>query len=336
VEQGYTVFVMSWVNPDERHRDMGFDGYVRDGVFAALDAVEQASGESRINALGYCIGGTLLAIALAHMAATGDRRVNAATFLAAQVDFEEAGDLRAFTGPRQLAVLEPEVMRRGYLDGEQMASAFNLLRANDLIWHYVINNYLLGKSPPPFELLYWNADSTRLPARMLIEYLRSMYQENRLATAGAFEVLGTPIDLARITIPTFIQATREDHISPARSVWKCMQRFSGSKRFVLAGSGHIAGVVNPPRAGRYQHWTNDARKTYDSLDAWLADAKESPGSWWPTWQRWLARRSGARVRPRVPGEGALRALEPAPGSYVKVRCRADQGNRSRPDQEGTP
>ena len=322
VAQGYTVFMVSWVNPDERHRERGFDDYLRDGVLAALDAVERATGEGEVNAIGYCIGGTLLAIALAWLGARGETRVRSATFFAAQVDFVDGGELRVFTDPATLKLIEGEVERRGFLDGASMAAAFNLLRSNDLVWHYAVESYLLGKTPRAFDLLYWNADSTRFPARLLFEYLRGMYQENRLAEPGALEVLGQPIDLADVRIPVYLQASRQDHIAPAASVYKAMNLFSGPRRFVLAGSGHIAGVINPPDREKYQHWINPGRRRPRSLDEWLRGAEEHPGSWWPDWHRWMARRCGRRVPARVPGEGGLAPIEPAPGSYVRVRCDA--------------
>ena len=320
VEQGYTVFMVSWVNPDERHRDRGFDDYFRDGILAALDAIEQATGETEVNAIGYCIGGTLLAMALAWLGARGAGRIHAATFLAAQVDFEEGGELRVFTDPATLKLIEGEVKRCGYLDGTSMAAAFNLLRANDLVWHFAVESYLKGRSPRAFDLLFWNADSTRFPARLLFDYLEGLYQENRLATAGGFELLGQPLDLADVRIPVYIQAARQDHIAPAPSVYRAMNRFTGSRRFVLAGSGHIAGVVNPPHKGKYQHWIHPGRRRHASLEEWLAGAEERPGSWWPDWHRWMSRRAGRRVAARMPGAAALPPIEPAPGSYVRVRC----------------
>lgn len=318
VARGYTVFAVSWVNPDERHRECGFDDYLQDGVLAALDAVERATGEREAAAVGYCIGGTLLAMALAWAAAQGDRRIVAATFLAAQVDFEDAGDLRVFAAPEALRLIEAEVDRKGYLDGAAMAAAFNMLRANDLVWHFAINNYLMGRRPRPFDLLYWNADSTRFPARMLFEYLRGMYQENRLAE-GRFEALGRKLDLAGIAVPVYVQASLHDHIAPCGSVFKAMSLFGGPKRFMLAGSGHIAGVVNPPESGKYRYWVNPRRKRYRDLAAWQAEAQERPGSWWPDWHRWMSRRAGARVPARRPGDGELTPIEKAPGSYVRVR-----------------
>ena len=320
VARGYTVFMVSWVNPDERHRDCGFDDYLRQGILAALDAVERATGEAEVNAIGYCIGGTLLAIALAWLGARGETRIRAATFFAAQVDFADGGELRVFTDPSTLKLVEGEVERLGFLDGGSMAAAFNLLRSNDLVWKYAVDSYLMGKAPRAFDLLYWNADSTRFPARLLFDYLRGMYQENRLATPGAFEALGRPIDLADVRVPVYLQASRLDHIAPAASVYKAMNRFSGPRRFVLAGSGHIAGVVNPPEKEKYQHWINPGRRRHGSLDEWLRGAEEHPGSWWPDWHRWMSRRAGRRVAARVPGDGGLAPIEPAPGSYVRVRC----------------
>ncbi|MFQ5954466.1 MAG: PHA/PHB synthase family protein [Kiloniellales bacterium] len=319
VDQGYTTFVVSWVNPDAGHADKGFDDYMSDGVLAALDAIERATGRRDSTVIGYCIGGTLLAATLAYMAATGDKRIKAATLLAAQVEFAEAGELRVFTDEAQIAAIEKQVSAKGYLDGASMAWTFNMLRANDLIWSFVINNYLLGRDPPAFDLLFWNADSTRLPARMLIEYLRTMYVKNLLVEPGGLELRGRPIDLRQVKTPVFIQASREDHIAPCRSVYKAMNIFGGPKRFVLAGSGHIAGVINPPAKQKYQHWINARRKRYADIDAWLGDATEQPGSWWPYWHQWNAAKSGAMVRARKPGDGKLPPIEDAPGSYVKVK-----------------
>ena len=319
VDRGYTVFVVSWVNPDESHAALSFDDYLRDGILAALDAIERATGERRTTAIGYCIGGTLLAAALAYMDAVGDERIGAATFFAAQVDFEDAGELRIFTDEAHTDALEAKVREKGYLDAADMAGTFNALRANDLIWHFVINNYLLGKEPPAFDLLYWNADSTHFPAQLFIDYLRNMYQRNNLARPGEFELLGEKIDLGRIGIPTYIQASKEDHIAPAGSVFKLTRLFGGKKRFVLAGSGHIAGVINPPEKKKYQHWLVEGDAVYNDFESWFADAAERPGSWWPDWHRWLSRRSGKKVPARKPGEGELGVIEPAPGSYVKRR-----------------
>jgi len=319
LDSGYSVFLISWVNPDARLKDKGFDDYMTEGPLAALDAIEQATAAREVTAIGYCIGGTLLAATLAWMAAKGDHRIKAATFFAAQVDFTDAGELRVFTDEAQVKMLEDQVKRDGYLDGAAMAWTFNMLRANDLIWSFVINNYLMGRDPPAFDLLYWNADSTRMPARMMLEYLRKMYQQNLLAKPGGMDVNGVPIDLHRIEVPVFFQATREDHIAPFRSVYKAMNIFGGPKTFALAGSGHIAGIINPPHKNKYQHWINESDKAYPDADAWLAEATERAGSWWPYWHDWNRRRSGKKVKARVPGSGKLKPIEDAPGSYVRVK-----------------
>ncbi len=318
-EQGYTVFLISWVNPDESMRDKALSDYMQEGILQAIDAVETATGEKEVNAIGYCIGGTLLSITLGYLAQKKIDRIKGATFLAAQIDFTEAGELRVFTDKQQIDLIEAQVERQGYLDGSAMAWIFNMLRPNDLIWSFVINNYLMGKQPQAFDLLYWNADSTRFPAKMIIEYLRNMYQENLLAQPGAYTVNGVPIDLSLVKTPSFFQATREDHIAPYSSVFKAMNIFSGPKTFALAGSGHIAGIVNHPSKEKYQFWQNNRRKKYANADAWLEDAKEVQGSWWPSWHRWNSKNSGPKVEARVPGSGGLSVLEPAPGSYVKVK-----------------
>lgn len=318
-EQGYTVFLISWVNPDERHRDKGLADYMKEGIFEALDAIEKATGEKDVNAIGYCIGGTLLAITLGYMAAKKDTRIKAATYLAAQIDFSEAGELRVFTDEDQLTSLSSQINEKGYLDGSAMAWTFNMLRSNDLIWSFVVNNYLLGKDPKPFDLLYWNADSTRMPAAMLLEYLRGMYQQNLLSKPGGLVIDGVPIDLSKVKTPSFFQATKEDHIAPYPSVFKAMNIFSGPNQFALAGSGHIAGIVNHPAREKYQFWTNSSRKKYETADEWLADATETAGSWWPAWHKWHVRKSGTLVKARKPGDGKLPIIEAAPGSYVLVK-----------------
>jgi len=318
-EQGYTVFVISWVNPDERLIGLAFEDYMKLGPLAALDAIERATGEKQVSAIGYCIGGTLMATTLAYMAARGDDRIAACTFFTAQVDFTEPGELGVFIDEDQLAGVEQVMSKKGYLEGAEMATTFNMLRANDLIWSFVVNNYLLGKDPFPFDLLFWNADATRMPAAMHSYYLRNMYQKNLLAKPGGLTVDNVPIDLRRITIPIYLQAGKEDHIAPAKSVYKATQIFAGPVRFMLAGSGHIAGVVNPPRNRKYQHWLNETARNPATLDEWRAGAQEFPGSWWPDWDKWLSEKSGPKVPARVPGAGGLPALEDAPGSYVKVR-----------------
>ena len=316
VDRGYTVFVVSWVNPGADMAETRFVDYMYDGIFAALDAIEQAVGEREVTALGYCIGGTLLAAAMAFMAAHDDDRIKAATMLVSQVDFSEPGELGIFIDEQQLDSLDKKMAERGYLDGSEMAGVFNMLRANDLIWSYVVNNYLLGKDPYPFNLLYWNQDSTRMPQAMHSFYLREMYLHNKLARPGGLVFDGVPIDLGRITAPIYLQSAREDHISPCPSVFKGKRFYGGPVRFMVAGSGHIAGVINPPSAGKYYYLTNEQEP--DDFETWMATARKRPGSWWNDWHNWLFRRSGRKVPARVPGEGGLKALEPAPGSYVKI------------------
>jgi polyhydroxyalkanoate synthase len=316
-EQGHTVFVASWVNPDEHLAQKGFDDYMREGVYAALDAIEKATGERGINAIGYCLGGTLLATTLAHMAARGDDRVKSATYFVTMTDFAEAGELGVFIDEEQLKSLEERMGRRGFLEGAEMATTFNMLRANDLIWSFVVNNYLLGQEPFPFDLLYWNDDSTRMPARMHSFYLRRMYQQNDLVKPGELELLGERIDLRRITVPSYLISTREDHIAPWQSTYRATQIYRGPVRFVLAASGHIAGVVNPPESGKYSHWINESLPP--DPEEWFRGATELAGSWWPDWHRWISAQDAERVPARVPGQGgALKAIEDAPGSYVKV------------------
>lgn len=318
-EQGYTVFVVSWVNPDERLAGLVFEDYMKKGPLAALDAIEKATGQRKASAIGYCIGGTLMATTLAYMAAHNDDRIAACTFFTAQVDFTEPGELGVFIDEDQLAGIEQMMGKKGYLEGAEMATTFNMLRANDLIWSFVVNNYLMGKDPFPFDLLYWNADATRMPAALHSYYLRNMYQKNLLSQPGGLVVDNVPIDLRKVTIPVYLQAGKEDHIAPAKSVYKATQIFKGPVRFMLAGSGHIAGVVNPPRNKKYQHWLNETATNPPTLAEWQTGAKEFPGSWWHDWDKWLSALSGPKVPARVPGEGGLPAIEDAPGSYVKVR-----------------
>jgi polyhydroxyalkanoate synthase subunit PhaC len=315
-EQGHTVFVISWINPDRRLARKSFENYMREGVMEALDAIGKATGEQRINAVGYCVGGTLLAAGLAYMAEHGDARIASATLLTAQVDFTHAGDLKVFVDEEQIRSVEEDMERTGYLEGRRMATAFNLLRSNDLIWPYVVNNYLRGRDPFPFDLLYWNADSTRMPAANHSFYLRNCYLDNKLSK-GEMEIGGARLDLRKVTIPVYNMATREDHIAPARSVFLGSRFFGGPVRFVLAGSGHIAGVVNPPARNKYQFWAGP--KPTGDFEKWLARARERPGSWWTDWQAWLERQDKTRVPARVPGGGKLKPLEDAPGSYVKMK-----------------
>ncbi|HEY0291121.1 MAG TPA: class I poly(R)-hydroxyalkanoic acid synthase [Hansschlegelia sp.] len=317
VEQGLTVFCVSWVNPDERHATKSFDDYMRDGIMRAIDVASEICGTKQVDMAGYCVGGTLLSITMAYMAATGDDRIASATLLTAQVDFTHAGDLRVFVDEDQIAAVEARMAEAGYLEGGRMANAFNMLRSNDLIWPYVVNSYLKGRAPFPFDLLYWNSDATRMPAANHSFYLRRCYLKNDLAR-GKMEILGVTLNLKQVKTPIYSVATREDHIAPAKSVFLGSQLFGGPVRFVLAGSGHIAGVVNPPARMKYQHWTGEA-PTGD-LNDWIAAAEEKPGSWWPDWRAWLAAADATMVVARVPGAGPYPAIEDAPGSYVKMKA----------------
>jgi polyhydroxyalkanoate synthase len=316
VEQGHTVFVISWVNPDERLARKTFADYMREGPLAALDAMKAATGEREANVIGYCLGGTLLAATLAYMKAKGDDRFKSATYLVTMVDFAEAGELSVFIDEEQLAMLEDRMKERGYLKGSEMATTFNMLRANDLIWSFVVNNYLLGKDPFPFDLLYWNADSTRMPYAMHSFYLRNMYQENRLVVPGGIELDGVPIDVRQIETPSFLLSTREDHIAPWKSTYAATQLYKGPVKFTLSASGHIAGVVNPP-GSKYGHWQSD--KIAATPEKWLEGATSVNESWWPVWEKWVSKYSGGEVPARVPGDGKLKPIESAPGSYVRVK-----------------
>jgi polyhydroxyalkanoate synthase subunit PhaC len=318
VDQGITVFCISWVNPDAHLAKKSWEEYIQEGPLTALDAIRQATGEDKINAVGYCVGGTMLAAALAAMAARGDERIVSATMFAAQVDFTYAGDLKVFVDEEQVELVEQRMAERGYLEGKSMVTVFNMLRSNDLIWPYIINNYVRGKAPFPFDLLYWNSDATRLPAANHSFYLRNCYLTNRL-TKGGVTIGGTPIDLKAIKVPIYNLATREDHIAPAKSVLLGCKFFGGRVRYVLAGSGHIAGVINPPDKNKYQYWTG-RRPRSANLDGWLKKATEHPGSWWPDWLTWLKRHDPTEAPARVPGDGALTPIEDAPGSYVKVQA----------------
>ncbi len=317
VSQGHTVFMVSWVNPDEELSHAGFEDYMHKGVFAALDAIEAATGEAEVNAIGYCLGGTLMGCTLAWMAARGIERIRSATFFVCLLDFEEAGELSVFIDEEQLKALEDRMQEQGFLDGSDMAATFNMLRANDLIWSFVVNNYLMGNDPFPFDLLYWNSDATRMPARMHSFYLRNMYQQNLLATPGGITLDGEALDLRRIRVPAYFLSTREDHIAPWRSTYRGALLLSGERRFVLAASGHIAGVVNPPDGGKYNHWVNGTLP--DTAQEWLEGATELAGSWWGDWNRWITAKAPEHVAARVPGGGMLPVIEDAPGSYVRVK-----------------
>ena len=315
VSQGHTVFVISWVNPDERHAHAGWEEYIRDGLEFALDTVEDTTGAREVNMIGYCVGGTLLAAALALWAQTGEKRVKSVTFFTTQVDFTHAGDLKVFVDEDQIAALERAMQDKGYLEGTKMATAFNMLRSSDLIWPYMVNNYMRGREPMPFDLLYWNADSTRMSAANHSYYLRNCYMENNL-TGGRMMLAGHKVALRDVTIPVYNLASREDHIAPARSVFLGCSHFGGEVEFVMAGSGHIAGVVNPPSLGKYQFWTGG--KPEGSFEDWVAKATENPGSWWPHWHAWIEQQDDRKVAARKPG-GKRKPLGDAPGEYVLVK-----------------
>ena len=321
-EQGLTVFVISWVNPDARLAAKDFVDYMLEGPLAALDAIEQATGEREVNALGYCLGGTLLAATLAYMTAKKDKRIVSASFMTSLVDFRGSGELEVFLDEEQVASLERKMNERGYLEGSEMANTFNMLRSNDLIWSFVINNYLMGRDPFPFDLLHWNCDSTRMPAKMHSFYLRNMYLENKLKKPGGITLDGVPIDLSKVPQPTYFVSAIEDHIAPWKATYTGPHIFGGKSRFVLSGSGHIAGMINPPAAQKYGYWTND--KLPAKPDAWLKDARQHEGSWWPNWIDWLKPYLGPQVAARVvgkaDGKNRLKVIEPAPGSYARQRA----------------
>jgi len=318
VDQGHTVFVISWVNPDVKLAAKGFDDYMHEGPLAALDAIERATGERQANFIGYCLGGTLLGCVLAWLAARGEDRVRAATFFVALLDFAQPGELGVFIDEAQVQSLEKRMHKRGgYLEGAEMATTFNLLRANDLVWSFVINNYLMGKDPFPFDLLYWNSDATRMPAKMHSFYLRNMYMKNLLGVPGGIELSGVPIDLSKVRVPAYFVSTAEDHIAPWKTTYRGAKYLGGKVRFVLGGSGHIAGIVNPPAAAKYQYWTRDGMPA--TPEEWFEGAQATPGSWWPNWQAWMGAQNGNdKVPARVPGEG-LSVLGDAPGSYAMLR-----------------
>jgi polyhydroxyalkanoate synthase len=317
VDQGITVFVISWVNPDGRLAEKNFEEYMREGVITALDTIEAITGEKKTNAIGYCVGGTLLAITLAFLAAKKQNRVKSATLFTAQVDFTYAGDLMVFVDEERIRQLETHMKEQGYLEASRMANTFNMLRSNDLIWPYIVNNYMRGKKPLPFDILYWNSDATRMPAANHSFYLRNCYLDNKL-TKGEMEIAGTRLDLHNVKVPVYNLATREDHIAPARSVLYGSQYFGGPVKYVLAGSGHIAGVVNPPSKPKYQYWTGN-KPNGESVDAWMKTATEHRGSWWPDWLDWLKAQGATTVPARKIGGGKFRPIEDAPGSYVKVK-----------------
>jgi polyhydroxyalkanoate synthase subunit PhaC len=313
-DQGFTVLMVSWINPDSSLRDMSFEDYMMDGQITAISAAQKATGAPSFHVVGYCVSGTLLACTLSYL--TQSKTVDvikSATFFTAQVDFEDSGDLRVFVDDEQLKLIDDISKESGLLDASYMSTTFNLLRSNDLVWSYVVSNYLLGKDPFPFDLLYWNADSTRMPRAMHLYYLDTMYNQNKLIEPGAVTLGNVPIDLSKIKVPMYVQAGKEDHIAPAASAYKLTRHLKGPARYLLAGSGHIAGVVNPPSMHKYQYWTNDGK--HDGLESFIKGATEHAGSWWPDWVSWLAPQSGKKIAARVPDAG----IEAAPGRYVQAK-----------------
>ena len=329
-DQGFTVFLVSWVNPGPELKDKTFEDYMRQGAFAALDAIEETTGSKTVNTVGYCVGGSLLACTLAYLEETGEAdRINSATFFAAQTDFELAGDLLLFVDEEWIKEISRLMdAQGGVLDGRTMADTFNILRSNDLVWSFVVNNYLLGRQPQAFDLLYWNADQTRMPKALHLWYLDNMYKNNRLAK-GELEFGGVRLDLSKVKTPIYMQASKEDHIAPSASVYRAAKLWGGPVRYMMAGSGHIAGVVNHPDAKKYQHWINDDLP--DTHEAWFAAAEEHPGSWWPNWRDWLMEKSGGDVPARDPKAGKLKPIRKAPGRNVLVRSDAPS-----PDTKAKP
>ena len=321
VAQGHTVFVISWVNPDRSLAHKGFAEYMLEGPIAAMSAIERATGESQVNVVGYCLGGILIAAALAYLTARGDQRVKSATLLTTMVDFREAGEVCMFINEEALAELEKRIEAQGFLDGNAVYNTFRALRANDLIWSFFINNYLLGNSPGAFDLLFWNADSTNMPAAMHTFFMRNMYLNNLLREPGGITLAGVPIDVTTVTTPTYILSTMEDHIAPWRTTYHTTQLFRGPVKFVLGESGHIAGVINPPHREKYGYWVNHCDAAQP--DQWLRTATRQDGSWWPDWMRWMRRHLGAKVAARTPGDGQLAVIEPAPGRYVQAKLTND-------------
>ena len=323
VAQGHTVFIVSWINPDAQHAGKTFEDYLNQGTLAAIEAALKATGAPDLNLVAFCLGGTLAASTLGYLTAKNQKRIASTTFLATLIDFKQAGELQVFIDEKQVAALEKRMKQRGYLEGSEMATTFNMLRANDLIWSFVVNNYLMGRDPMPFDLLYWNADSTRMPAAMHSFYLRNMYLNNLLSEPGGLTFNNTPIDLSKVKTPLYFMSTIEDHIAPWKTVYAGSRVFNSPVRFVLGGSGHIAGTVNPPVANKYGFWTNE--KLSDNAEAWLGGATQHPGSWWTDWQQWVDKHGGGKVAARVPGKGKLKAIEDAPGSYVSVRLDGKAG-----------
>ncbi|RDD95627.1 class I poly(R)-hydroxyalkanoic acid synthase [Acidovorax sp. BoFeN1] len=322
VEQGHRTFVVSWRNPDDSLAHKTWDDYVEDGVMAAIDVVQNITGAEQINALGFCVGGTILSNALAVLAARGDEPVASATFLTTLIDFTDTGILDVFIDEGMVKYREMQLGKGGLMKGQDLASTFSFLRPNDLVWNYVVGNYLKGETPPPFDLLYWNSDSTNLPGPFYAWYLRNFYLENNLVKPGQLTVCGEKMDLANLTLPVYIYGSREDHIVPINAAYASTQVLPGKKRFVMGASGHIAGVINPPAKGKRSHWIRADGKLPATLDQWLEGATEHSGSWWTDWSGWLKSQAGKQIAaPKGYGKGTrFKAIEPAPGRYVKQKA----------------
>jgi polyhydroxyalkanoate synthase len=318
VDQGFTVFVVSWVNPDSSYKDTKFEDYLRDGIYTALQEVLKITGEKQSHMVGYCLGGTLQACLLAWLHQKNQQhKVASATYLTTLLDFTHAGDLKVFIDETQISLMEERMAEKGCLEGRELATTFNMLRPTDLIWSFVVQNYLLGHEPMPFDLLYWNSDVTAMPAAMHSYYLRNMYLHNKLIEPGALTLAGEKIDLRKIKTPTYMLSTREDHIAPWDATYEAVNHFSGATDFVLASSGHIAGVINPPSKQKYSYFTNN--RLEKTPEAWKAKATEHAGSWWPHWGEWLAKRSGAKLAARKVGTSSHPIIEAAPGRYASKR-----------------
>lgn len=321
IEQGHRTFMLSWRNPDASLAHKTWDNYVEDGAMAAIEVVRNITGAAQINALGFCVGGTILSNALAVLAARGDEPVVSATFLTTLLDFTDTGILDVFIDEAFVRLRELQFGQGGVLPGMELASTFSFLRPNDLVWNYVVGNYLKGETPPPFDLLYWNSDSTNLPGPFYAWYLRNFYLENNLVKPGALTVCGEKIDLNALQLPVYIYGSREDHIVPIHAAYASTQVLPGPKRFVMGASGHIAGVINPPAKQKRSYWSREDGQFPPTLEEWLAGATEHPGSWWPDWAQWLAGHAGKQIAaPKAYGKGKFKPIEPAPGRYVKQKA----------------
>lgn len=316
VQQGITVFMISWINPDQRHAQKGLFEYLQEGPLTAIEIIQKQLQVPKVNTLGFCIGGTLQACLLAYYKAHGIETIQCASFLASMIDFSDPGDIIIFIDEHQISQLEEKMQLKGYLEGRFMMNTFNSLRANDLVWSFFIKNYLQGKNPVPFDILYWNADATNMPATMHSQYLRWMYLHNDLIVPNKVHLNHTPLDVSQIDIPTFFVSTQKDHIAPWKTTYNGFLKMKGEKRFLLGGSGHIAGIINPPDNQKYDYFYS--KNTYAKADEWLANATQYKGSWWPQWFKWLEKKSGPQIPAPKWQELPLPGLQKAPGRYVRM------------------